>query len=61
MTNLVTRIAHEFIARQRQRRSVRILSALPRDLQKDIGWPAASADRILAAGPRRDPHSPGRY
>ncbi len=36
----LTRFAREIGDARRNRRNANLLSALPRDIQKDIGWPA---------------------
>lgn len=46
----ITRLASDYRARRRRLNTYLAVTSLPRELQKDIGWPDAFAD---GEGPRR--------
>lgn len=42
--NGLVQFAHRYRARRAQARLARIIADLPRDVQRDIGWPALDMD-----------------
>lgn len=52
LTNPVAQLAIRAVAEWRQRRTERLLEALPAEIRKDIGWPARDSQKGAIFGSR---------
>ncbi|MDI6026866.1 hypothetical protein QBK99_11760 [Corticibacterium sp. UT-5YL-CI-8] len=47
----IERLAHQYFNQLKRQRTERMLQSLPRNIQKDIGWPQP-ADEVVLRRPR---------